>query len=117
MRIFIITITAMFMVLNIAIAEEQKTFVYEDNNKRDPFWPLVSPGGVILNYDKEFRISDLALEGIMAGEDGLNYAIINGRVLKREDTIGQFTVDRIDDNRIILKKGKQKIELKLKKEE
>ena len=97
--------------------EEQKPFVYDDHGQRDPLWPLVSPSGAILNYDSEFLVSDLALEGIMAGEDGQNFAIINGRVLKKDDLIGQFAVEEIGDNRIILKKGKQKIELKLKKEE
>ena len=31
----------------------------------------------------------------MAGEDGENFAIINGRVLKQNDAIGQFVVDHI----------------------
>ena len=53
----------------------------------------------------------------MAGKDGKNYAIVNGRILKATDIIGQFVVERIDDDRVVLKKGRQKFELKLKKEE
>jgi len=98
-------------------AQEDRSFEYNDEGRRDPFWPLVSSSGVILNYDSEFLITDLALEGIMAGEDGENYAIINGRILKVSDAIGQFIVEAIDDDRIVLKKGRQKFELKLKKEE
>lgn len=98
-------------------AQEDEPFQYDDHSRRDPFWTLVTPGGVILNYETDFLITDLALEGIMAGEDGQNFAIINGRVLETNDTIGQFTVEEIGDNRIVLKKGKQKFELKLKKEE
>ena len=105
------------IVVPVSTAEEQQPFAYDDHGQRDPFWPLVNPSGAIVNYDTEFLISDLTLEGIMAGEGGQNYAIINGRVLKANDSIGQFTVEAIDDNRIILKTGKQKIELKLKKEE
>ncbi|MCK4882435.1 MAG: hypothetical protein KAS92_05380, partial [Candidatus Omnitrophica bacterium] len=92
-------------------------FVYDDNGRRDPLWPLVNSNGAILNYESEFLITDLALEGIMVGTDGENLAIINGRVLKANDSIGQFAVERIAGDSIILKKGKQKFELKLKKGE
>ena len=76
---------------------------------------LFRSGGAILNFETDFLITDLALEGIMAGEEGKNFAIINGRIVKPEDEIGQFFIERIDDDRVILKKGKQKFELKLKK--
>ena len=116
MRIFL----AVFLVLvvtNIVTAGEKEPFVYDDNGRRDPLWKLVSPSGTILNYETDFLITDLALEGIMAGKDGKNYAIINGRILKATDIIGQFVVEKIDDNRVVLKKGRQKFELKLKKGE
>jgi len=116
MRIFL----AVFLVLtifNTVVADEKEPFVYDDQGRRDPFWRLVSPSGAILNYETDFLITDLALEGIMAGKDGNNYAIVNGRILKAADVIGQFVVERIDDDRVVLKKGRQKFELKLKKEE
>ena len=109
------------MVVGAAVAQEEQRspepFSYDDNGRRDPLWPLVNSNGAILNYESEFLITDLALEGIMAGTDGENMAIINGRVLKAEDTIGQFVVRKIGEDSIILKKGKQKFELKLKKGE
>lgn len=111
---------AVFLILicaNTVTADEKEPFAYDDYGRRDPFWQLVSPSGVILNYETDFLITDLALEGIMAGKDGKNFAIINGRILKATDVIGQFVVERIDDDRIVLKKGKKKFELKLKKEE
>lgn len=116
MRIYLVV----FFVLIVAgavRAEEIQPFVYDDHGRRDPFWKLVSPSGAIMNYETEFLITDLALEGIMAGEDGKNFAIINGRVLEVEDSIGQFVVMEIEDNRIVLKQGNRKFELKLKKEE
>jgi len=114
MRIFL----AVFLILisvNMVVADEKEPFVYDDDGRRDPFWRLVSPSGAILNYETDFLITDLALEGIMAGKDGKNYAIINGRILKATDAIGQFIIERVDDDRIILKKGKKKFHLKLKK--
>lgn len=117
MRI-LIAVLIVLASLNIAAANDtSESFSYDDKGKRDPFWALVSSTGMIMNYDSDFLITDLALEGIMAGEDGKNFAIINGQILKAEDTIGQFLVERIDDDRIVLRKGKQKFELKLKKEE
>jgi len=116
MRFFLIALL-MFTAFNTVTAEENEQFVYDDQGRRDPFWRLVSPSGAILNYETDFLITDLALEGIMAGKDGKNYAIVNGRILKAADVIGQFVVERIDDDRVILKKGRQKFELKLKKGE
>ena len=122
MRIFL-SLVLVLMVFGIAVAQDtqdeqsQKPFVYDDNGRRDPLWPLVNSNGAILNYESEFLITDLALEGIMVGTDGENLAIINGRVLKANDSIGQFAVERIAGDSIILKKGKQKFELKLKKGE
>ena len=119
MRIFL-SIVVILAALGTAVAQEEQgreVFVYDDNGRRDPLWPLVNANGAILNYESEFLITDLALEGIMAGTDGVNLAIINGRVLKANDTIGQFIVGGIGEDSIILKKGKQKFELKLKKGE
>ncbi len=116
MKIFSALILAL-MVTATAMAQEEALFVYDDGGKRDPLWPLVNSNGVILNYESEFLITDLALEGIMAGAQGENLAIINGRILRTGDAIGQFVVGGIDEDSIILKKGKQKFELKLKKGE
>ena len=98
-------------------ADEGELFVYDDHGKRDPLWRLVSPTGVILNYETDFLITDLVLEGIMVGMDGDNLAIVNGRILRTNDTIGQFVAEKITEDVIILRKDKLKFELKLKKGE
>ena len=120
-QVIFLSIVLVLMAVGVAVAQEdqqgQEPFVYDDGGRRDPLWPLVNSNGAILNYESEFLITDLALEGIMAGTDGENMAIINGRVLKARDAIGQFVVGRIGEDSIILKKGKQKFELKLKKGE
>lgn len=88
-------------------------FVYDSNGKRDPFWRLVSPEGAIVNYDADYLISDLILEGIIAEEDGRSLAIINGRVVNVADLIGQFVVSEINTNKVILTKNGQEFELRL----
>jgi len=99
------------------IDADSKPFIYNDHGRRDPFWPIVSSSGAINNYETDFMITDLVLEGIMSGPDGRNFAMINGRVVAINDSIGQFTVTEIREDSVVLKKGKQKFRMKLKKEE
>jgi len=95
-----------------------ESFTYDDRNKRDPFWELVSTGGAIANYETEFLVTDLNLEGIILGTGEDNIAIINGRVVKSKDQLGNFVVVDIKKDVVVLvNKDQQKFELKLKKEE
>src|SRR3989338_2280442 len=90
---------------------------YDSHGKRDPFWPLVSPSGNIINYETEFQVTDMKLEGIMSGAGGQDLAIINGHIVQRNDHLGPFTVARIEKDLVVLMKDQQEFELKLKKEE
>ncbi len=103
-------------VLNKSYAEEEN-FIYNDHGKRDPLWPLVSSSGSTMTYDTDFLITELNLEGIMVGSGGHNLAIINGRVLSKNENIGQFVIKSISSDTVILQKDTETFELKLKKEE
>lgn len=96
---------------------EQKIFVYNDQGKRDPLWPLVSPAGNVVNYDKEFQATDLKIEGIISGKGGQNLAIINGQIVKKGDLLGSLMVSDIRKDFVVLTQGEQRFELKLNKEE
>ena len=121
-RIYLILVIAISLVLVASpflIAQEEgkvKVFLYDDHSKRDPFWGLVSSSGIILNYETEYLITDLNLEGIMAGHNE-NLAIINGRVVKKNDNIGQFIVEDIGLESVMLTKGVQKFELRIQRED
>jgi len=71
---------------------------------------------VIMNYDKNLSFADLTIEGIMMGQTGENLAVINGNVVKKNTSLGQFIVARITADKVVLKDGQQQFELKLKKE-
>lgn len=116
MRLFFFLI--LFLNVSASYAEdlEKKPFVYEDKGRRDPMWSLINSGGAVLNYDNDFLIADLALEGVMV-DSGASLVIINGRILKLKDTIGQFVVSEINKDAVILIKDNQPFELRLKKEE
>ena len=96
-------------------AQGDEGFIYNDHEKRDPFWPLVSPSGTILSYDKDLLISEISLEGIMTDPQGRNVAIINGTVLKQGDNIGLFEITAITKTQVTLKKGQEQAVLDLNK--
>ena len=104
-----------FVMATLAWAQES-SFVYNDHGKRDPLWSLVTNSGNIINYDTDLSLSDLTLEGIVVG-DKENLAIINGRMVKINDKVGQYFVSIISKNSVILIKDQEKFELKLKKKE
>lgn len=93
---------------------ENESPLYDDHGKRDPFWPLVTSGGGIMSYETDFLISDLNLEGVVVGQGQENLAMINGRIVKENDTLGQFVVLRIEADNVTLLKDQQKFELRLK---
>lgn len=97
--------------------EEGSVFIYQDHGKKDPFWPLVNSTGNIINYDFELSVMDMVLEGVMSDKNGIFVAIVNGRLIKKGDKLGEFMVDSIEKNSVIFSKGEEKFELKLKKKE
>lgn len=110
--------TAIFFSLTVMPAMAQETsFAYDDHGKRDPFWPLVGEAGNIISYETDFSVSDLILEGIMAGNEGGHIAIINGRVVKSGDVLGNFTILDVQPESVKMKKDNLKFELKLEKED
>ncbi len=96
---------------------QDNDFVYDDHGKRDPFWRLVTPSGVIVNYDQDLLISDMILEGIIYDSMGKSFAIVNGSVIKPNDKIGLYVVTKIEQRKVTLKKGQEQFVLELKKEE
>lgn len=98
-------------------AADEGGFVYDDHDKRDPFWKLIGHRGTIINYDKDIRATDLVLEGVMAEPSGASAAIINGSIVVIGDKIGLFIIKDIQPNEVTLEKGQESFILKLKKEE
>ena len=116
MRIFVAIFIFVLFAVSYAGAQEE-TFRYDDHGNRDPLWKLVSPSGTIINYDKEFSITDMVLEGIMAEDSGRNIAIINGTIVKANDKIGMFVIKQIYIDRVILTYNAKEYILTLQKED
>ena len=94
----------------------QEKFVYDDKGRRDPFIPLVTSDGRILNLDQE-KDSDIHLEGIIYDDKGFSYAIVNQEIVRIGDWAGNYQVYRIEKNKVIFLKDGQPQEVEIKKEE
>lgn len=95
---------------------EEAEFTYNENGARDPFWPLVTAGGALVNYDKTFTVSEMTLEGIIEDVRG-GLAIINGAVVEEGRSVSGYIVKKITPRSVVLEKDGQATELRLKKEE
>lgn len=116
-KVFILFIL-LCAVLNGSFASaSEEAFVYDEHNKRDPLWRLVTRDGVIVNYDQDLLITDMLLEGIIYDPSGKSLAIINGSVVKKYDKIGLFVVEKVDKKKVILRKGQESYALELKEED
>jgi len=97
---------------------EEGSFVYDAQNRRDPFLALVSPDGYILNLGFEIESSDLKVEGIIYDPHSESLAIVNGKVVKSGDFIGSFKIKQIEKDAVtFLSDDEEVITIKLKKEE
>jgi len=87
---------------------------YDEQDKRDPFWPLISASGTIINYGEDISPSDMVLEGIMSDGADKYIAIINGNIVKPGDAVGTFTIERIEPKTVFFIKGSETFEINLK---
>jgi len=97
----------------------QNEFVYDAKAKRNPFIPLVTPEGRLLKLDKNDAASSggLAIEGIIYDKFGRSFAIVNTAVVGIGDSVGDYRVLRILENKVIFIKDGEPLEVELTKEE
>lgn len=81
---------------------------------RDPFMPLIDPHGRIL-ITREIDVEGMSLEGIIYSEEN-PAVVINGEILRENETIGDYLVLEIERERVVLKKDGKEYELKLEVE-
>ncbi len=91
-------------------------FVYNNKSRRDPFLPLVSKDGYLVNREADIPASDMNLEGIIYDKTGNSLAIINGNVLKTGNKIADYTIIRIEKKGVVLQSNTEEFFLELKQE-
>lgn len=111
-------ICVIFSLICVISIYAQEQFDYNEQGRRNPFIPLVTPDGRLLNLDKkEGEKAILNIEGIIYDKNGVSYAVVNGEVVKVGDKISDYQVLRIQQNKIIFIKEGEPMEVELKKEE
>ena len=116
MKVLLFLIISAMMLCNQSLAAQKEPFKYDDHKKRDPLWRLVTSEGNIINYDTEYLITDLNLEGIIFDPYGKSYAIVNGTVIKPNDKIGAYVVKKIEQKKVMLTNGQESFVIEVKKE-
>jgi hypothetical protein len=100
-------------------AEQAEQQNFEGPIYRDPFKRQASAGPMIQDSKKLKRISSVAgalVTGILYDKEhpANNYCIVNGEVLKVNESVDDFTIIDIKEDSVILKDNKESKEYKLK---
>ena len=117
LRVKILSVVILFSLCFSGICLAESAYVYEAENLRNPFTPLITSEGRFINLDKEKNKGELALEGIIYDESGSSYALINSQVLSKGDSIEGYQVLRIERERVLLAKEGEIKEISITKEE
>lgn len=117
----ILVILSILIPVSVVFGEEEPKkeagFTYTINNTREPFMPLVSADGTIVNLEPQSDIADIHLEGIIFDPGGKSYAVINGNVIAENDLVGNFKLKEIKKDKIILQNGENTHIIELIKED
>ena len=93
-----------------SIADKRKIIAKET----EPISLSINSWGKDIFYNRSYKYKNwFNLTGITRFED-LNKAIINGNILHEKDKIKGFTIEKIADNYVILKRNKHIVTLKIK---
>lgn len=99
------------------IGYAQDRFIYSAKGKRNPFIPLVTSDGRLLKLEPQEGQINLTLEGIIYDKIGTSYAIVNSQILKVGDTIDEYRLLKIEEERVVFMKDGQPIEIELDSQE
>ena len=107
----------LFLIMVCCFSFAQEDFIYNSNNERNPFMPLVTPEGRFIKIKSASDVTGgLVLEGIIYDKISLSYAIVNGLVVKVGDFVDNYQVLKIEENKVVFIKEGQPFEVELKKE-
>jgi hypothetical protein len=116
MIIFILTVVSWAVFLSDSSICAQEKSGYDPGGRRDPFLPLISPEGTLLKLETQVNSGGISLEGVIYDKSGESYAIVDSKVVKVGDTVGDWQVLKIEQNKVIFQKDGQVQESELKKE-
>ncbi|MDD3983415.1 MAG: hypothetical protein WC583_05920 [Candidatus Omnitrophota bacterium] len=83
--------------------------------KRDPFIPLVTPEGRLIQSAAAPGEGEVRLEGLIYDDNGPSLAVLNGAVAGVGDSVRGYRVIKITENKVTLMKDGELKELPLQK--
>jgi len=96
----------------------EEEFVYNDNEKRDPFVPLITDsvrfGAGLVGIGS---IDDITLEGIVWDPVGESLVILNGMILKEYEQVNNIKIVSIESKKITISIDKNVFTINLIKDE
>ncbi len=93
----------------------REKYSYDVSGKRNPFIPLITADGRLLNLDIVTSPEALSLQGIMYDANDISYAIVNNAIVKAGDMVAGSQVLKIEENKVSFVKDGQVSEIELKK--
>jgi len=94
----------------------QGNTVSDAQDRPDPFVPLISADGVLLNLNNQSQETP-EVNGIIYDKQGVSYAIVNSTVVAAGESIGDYKVLRIEEDKVVFEKNGQPLEVGIYKEE
>jgi ribosomal protein S4E len=115
----LILLLSLFLALPAAAQDKPKTAMptYEKGNKKNPFIPIITNDGQLLNIEEENKEVNFVLEGIIYDKEGNSMAIINGQILGKNDTILDAKIVEVRKDSVVYVKDEEIFVLNAKKEE
>lgn len=105
-RCFLLLVIAVCLLnVSLSFAQAEEAPSYQGAGKRDPFIPYVTNDGQLINVSNEEKEFTLNLEGIIYEEKGQSLVIINGEILKQNDTIGDIKIIEIRKDSVVYMKN------------
>ncbi len=92
---------------------QEAAYVYDSGGRRDPFTPLITPDGRLVQIETKLHSGELRLEGIIFDKNGASFAIINGSVVSAGESVDDIKVTKILEDKIIFEKGGKVFEQEL----
>ena len=108
---------SLFILIITSSAFCESEFVYDAKGRRNPFIQLVTPEGRLLKLDKQDQNSSggLSIEGIIYDKFGRCFAIVNSTVVGIGDSVGDYQVLKILEDKVIFIKDGEPLEVELTK--
>lgn len=116
-------VTVICLLCMLAILEEgllfsdgDHRFYYQKKERKDPFVPLLGKGADYLGTDV-LSLGDLILEGVIFDPTKGSLAVVNGRVMRVGEKIGEFKLLRILPNEVAFSHGGLESSVKMYRKE